>query len=408
MAKTVNAPKIMIHVIHNVPPARMNSDESGSPKTAMFGDVLRARLSSQNIGCNIRKSSFISEVAPIGHRSRALPHMVKAELYTMQATDPEFANVDDDFINEAAQKLKKFGTNGKNKDDSSADDKKSSKKANEEQTAQVIFFTDLDVQFIAKAMRSAILKASSFKDFKALELKDIPAMPECVNNPISIDMALFGRMVTSDYMNNVNSAVQIAHALSTHAVFRDSDYFTCVDDMIESGEIAGKGSGMNGTKDFNSACYYKYSAIDLGVLQENLEYVQGGKQGGKELLKKVVAAYIKAFALEYSASGQGRFAAQTLPDMIMIEVTDGSAPTYEYVNAFETPVPSYGDNPEIVKNSVKALSEFVDTMDEAYDLPLQFRGYFSPRYGKEFHPENCETFDKFNALLDAVVENIKE
>ena len=46
MAKTVNAPKIMIHVIHNVPPARMNSDESGSPKTAIFGDVLRARLSS--------------------------------------------------------------------------------------------------------------------------------------------------------------------------------------------------------------------------------------------------------------------------------------------------------------------------------------------------------------------------
>jgi CRISPR system Cascade subunit CasC len=408
MAYTVAAPKIMIHVLHNFPPARMNSDESGSQKTAMFGDVLRARLSSPNIGRNVRLSSYIRDVAPIGYRSRALPHMVKMELYTMQATDPEFANVKDEFINEAAQKLKKFGTNKSKEAAPPAEDKKAAKKANEEQTAQVLFFTDIDVKFIANAMRSAILKSASFKDFKAIDLKDIPTIPECVNNPITIDMALFGRMVTSDFMNNVTSAVQIAHALSTHALYRDNDYYSCVDDLIESGEVAGKGSAMQGNRDFNSACFYKYSAIDLNVLKENMEHVQGGKQGGVELLKKVVAAYIKAFVFEYSASGQGRFAAQTLPDMVMIEVTDGFAPTYEYINAFETPVPSYGDNPEIVRNSVKALVEFVDTMDNAYDLPLQFRGYFSPRYGKEFHPKKTEIFEKFNALLDAVIENIKE
>ena len=41
--------------------------------------------------------------------------------------------------------------------------------------------------------------------------------------PISVDIALFGRMVTSDMFRDVEASVQVAHALSTNRVIMESD-----------------------------------------------------------------------------------------------------------------------------------------------------------------------------------------
>ena len=38
---------IDIHVLQTVPPSNINRDDTGSPKTARFGGVVRARVSSQ-------------------------------------------------------------------------------------------------------------------------------------------------------------------------------------------------------------------------------------------------------------------------------------------------------------------------------------------------------------------------
>ena len=38
---------IDFHVIQTVPPSCVNRDDTGSPKTAMYGGVMRARVSSQ-------------------------------------------------------------------------------------------------------------------------------------------------------------------------------------------------------------------------------------------------------------------------------------------------------------------------------------------------------------------------
>lgn len=37
-----------IHVIQTVPPSNINRDDTGSPKTAQYGGVTRARVSSQS------------------------------------------------------------------------------------------------------------------------------------------------------------------------------------------------------------------------------------------------------------------------------------------------------------------------------------------------------------------------
>src|SRR5512133_3476303 len=38
---------IDVHVLQTVPPSNLNRDDTGSPKTAVFGGVRRARVSSQ-------------------------------------------------------------------------------------------------------------------------------------------------------------------------------------------------------------------------------------------------------------------------------------------------------------------------------------------------------------------------
>ena len=38
---------IDVHVLQTVPPSNLNRDDTGSPKTAVYGGVRRARVSSQ-------------------------------------------------------------------------------------------------------------------------------------------------------------------------------------------------------------------------------------------------------------------------------------------------------------------------------------------------------------------------
>jgi CRISPR system Cascade subunit CasC len=56
---------------------------------------------------------------------------------------------------------------------------------------------------------------------------------------------------------------QVAHAISTHKVGMEFDYFTAVDDLLEQGEV---GAGMLGTVEFNSACFYRYLNVDVVCL----------------------------------------------------------------------------------------------------------------------------------------------
>ena len=38
---------VEIHALQSVPPSNINRDDTGSPKTALYGGVTRARVSSQ-------------------------------------------------------------------------------------------------------------------------------------------------------------------------------------------------------------------------------------------------------------------------------------------------------------------------------------------------------------------------
>jgi CRISPR system Cascade subunit CasC len=50
----------------------------------------------------------------------------------------------------------------------------------------------------------------------------------------AVDLALFGRMLADRPENNQDAACQVAHALSTHKVTREFDFFTAVDELLDA------------------------------------------------------------------------------------------------------------------------------------------------------------------------------
>lgn len=218
-----------------------------------------------------------------------------------------------------------------------------------------------------------------------------------VEKPISADIALFGRMVTSKYLGDVDAAMQVAHAISTHAVNRESDYFTAVDDLMNKDEDPDdNGAGMIGDVDYNSCCYYEYASIDTDILAENLKNAED-PQG---LMLQLIPTLIKAMAMANPSGKQNTFAGQVLPELVLVECKQDKIPL-SYVNAFEVPVKTWGSQPNVVENSVIRLKDQVNLMDEAYELPVEHRAFFAPKYAEQ-KPEKCDAYAKFSELTKAV------
>ena len=373
---------IEIHMLKNYPPVNLNRDDSGAPKTCFFGGVQRGRISSQCLKRSWRTSETFRDLESFGIRTRNMPELVGKRLAEL--------GVPEEFIREAEKKL----TGIANKDGTI------NKKGNI--TTQIVIYSSEEIERIAQAVKAAIDEDKTLKAFEKRSAKEFDKLRACaVEKPITADIALFGRMVTSPYLADVDAAMQVAHAISTHAVNRESDYFTAVDDLI-SGSEDDSGAGMIGDVDYNSCCYYEYASIDTDILRENLK----NSEDREELIGKLIPALIKTMAFTNPSGKQNTFAGQVLPDMVMVECKKDKIPL-SYVNAFEDPVNAWGSRPDLVGTSIRKFTEHVNCMDQAYELPILHRAYFAPRFADQ-QPDQCEEYKQFSALTNACAEWLKE
>jgi CRISPR system Cascade subunit CasC len=172
--------------------------------------------------------------------------------------------------------------------------------------------------------------------------------------PHAVDIAMFGRMTTSSPFKDVEAAVQVAHAFSTHAVEQEFDYYTAVDDI--SGEA---GAGFIGETSFNSATYYKYINIHWEGLLANL-------QNDVAIASDTVRALIETAMFAIPSGKQNSFAAHNLPDLALIEVRDRNVPL-SYANAFVQPVRATAQS-SLVARSAEALQDYAATINGLYGL----------------------------------------
>lgn len=140
-----------------------------------------------------------------------------------------------------------------------------------------------------------------------------------------VDVALFGRMITDNKDFNVQAASQVAHAISTHAVVNEYDFYTAVDDLKPEAE---SGADMIGTVDFNAACYYRYANLDLAQLTRNLG-------DHTDLADRAARAWLHAFINAVPSGKQNSMAARTMPETLLTVVRDQGA--WNLANAFLEP-----------------------------------------------------------------------
>ena len=299
---------IDIHALQTVPPSLINRDDTGAPKSAIFGGVPRQRVSSQSWKRAIRRyfeDNF--DAQQIGDRSKRLPEKIALRLIDAGLErDEAIKRVDDLFkaagIKTAIEKPKK-------NDDS--DDKPSPYP----RTGYLLFLSQQQIDRAVEELLAREGEKPSKGDAKAI-----------LDTDHSVDMAMFGRMVADDAAYNVDASVQVAHAIGIHGSTPDFDYFTAVDDLAEEGEETG--AGMIGTVQMMSSTMYRYATINFDGLKKNLD--------STDAARLAVEHFIEAFVSSMPTGKINTFANQTLPELVYVAVRN-TRPV-SLVNAFEVPV----------------------------------------------------------------------
>ncbi len=335
---------IEVHFLQNFAPSNLNRDDTGNPKDAYFGGVRRARISSQAIKRAIRLEPAFAQATqvPPAVRTRWMTRRLAEKLKA--AGKPQ----------EDAEKVARaFAVAFAGKMDKNAPDRTSVLLYLGEEEYATMAQTLLErwEEALAAAPEDDQPPAPKAEPFASMVKIWLKATKGRTSAP---DVALFGRMLADKPELNLDAACQVAHALSTHRVEMDFDFFTAVDDLLTDEEA---GAGMMGVTPFNSATYYRYARIDWEQLLANLD-------GDRTLACRTVEGFLRAALRAIPTGKQNAFAAQNPPDFGLAVVrTDGMA--WSLVNAFEKPVHPDREG-GLMAPSIRALDAYWGRLAQVY------------------------------------------
>lgn len=311
---------IELHILQSFPVSCLNRDDVGSPKSAVFGGVTRARLSSQSLKRAVRLLARSESTAFQGIRSRFLLEPFTKALLA--------AGLDETAAVEKAKAI------------CEAFSKVDAKKPDQVTTA--VYLSPGEIQQIAKAIA---------------EGKEVKQAIKKVDRLDAADIALFGRMVANDATLNVEGAAMFSHALSTHSASNEIDFFSSVDDL--KGDAEDAGASMIGTLEFNSATYYRYTAINLAQFadEQNL-----GKLSPEERTT-ILKDFIRATLIAVPGARQNSMNAATLPFEVLGIRKEKGQPL-QLANAFEAPVKANGKGLQAA--SLAAMKLHLESLEKTW------------------------------------------
>ncbi len=332
MSRTI----IDLSILQTVPPSNLNRDDTGSPKTAVYGGVRRARVSSQawKRATRIAFNETLDK-SELGTRTKRVVELLGERI----------AELSPGTSIERAQELAAltFKTAGIKLNTPRAASKENPLP---EESGYLLFLSSRQLDRLAEHA----LEAGSTDDPEA-SLK-ASGLKKSLDTEHSVDLALFGRMVADASDLNVDAAAQVAHAISVHPVENEFDYFTAVDDHKSADDEEDAGAGMIGTVEFNSSTLYRYATVDVNRLLRNL--------GDPEATRRAVQAFVSAFVRSLPTGKQNTFANRTLPDAAVITVRD-SQPV-NLVGAFEEAI----EEGNRLRQASERLADYARSIDETY------------------------------------------
>lgn len=326
---------IQLHFLTFYPPSNLNRDDVGRPKTAFMGGAERLRVSSQSLKRAVRTSDVFAS-ALNGHLASRTQRFAETVIETHlrdKGASPEKAN-------EISRKIATvFGKVAA----AETDDKKKVDKTTlpSARTSQLVFIGP-------EEQRAALDLAE-----KMLANPTIEAKPEIIllRADSAVDVAMFGRMLADNPDFNREAAVQVAHAVTTHRVAVEDDFYTAVDDLKKKGEDAG--AGFMGETGYGSGLFYLYVCVDANLLVSNLA-------GNADLAKLSLKSLVEALATVSPTGKQASFASRSRASYILAEI--GTQQPRTLAAAFAQAVK--GEN--IIEDSILALTSTCEQMDAVY------------------------------------------
>jgi CRISPR system Cascade subunit CasC len=318
---------LQLHILTAVPPANLNRDDTGRPKTAIVGGVTRLRLSSQALKRAWRTSEVFSRRVDgrLGQRTQQLGDKILDHL-TRKGVAADTATTVARSVAEVFGKLK------------AASDK------NPTRIEQLAFIAP-------EEWDAALALAEQIAAGETIAPKEAGLL---LGGDTAIDIALFGRMFADAPQFNRDAAAQVAHAITTHAVTVEDDYYTAVDDLKRPAEDAG--ASFVGELGFGSGVFYIYLCVDRGLLVGNLG-------GGKDLASHAAAGLVEAAATVLPGGKQNSFAAFARAGFVRAEI--GTAQPRTLAGAFMRPIDPRKTN-DLLGKSIETLEEHRASLDKAY------------------------------------------
>jgi CRISPR system Cascade subunit CasC len=210
---------------------------------------------------------------------------------------------------------------------------------------------------------------------------------------VSADVALFGRMLAEATDLNVDAASQVAHAISTHRLSQEMDYWTAADDLKDVLE-EDAGAGMLGTSEFNASIFYRYASVSLPILSRNLG-------GDEELAKKAVEAFLLA-SFEAIPTGKVNGHAHYTPPYLALAVVREKGMPLNLCNAFVEPARGTRDVSLDADSAQKLISHLARSRKMA---PTDKATYFlAHQLPADLSTDEIVSTEGYGELVSKVVE----
>lgn len=309
MSNAYTNTRIEYHILQSFPVTCLNRDDVGAPKTAVVGGVTRARVSSQCWKRQVRLAMPAFGIKLAARTKQAETLFVRACLE---------AGADEASAQACGKKIAELLI-----DDT------------------LLFISDSEARAFAEHARELEFDVAKLKD------KELAKIARKAINPAvdALDIALFGRMVAKAADMNVEAAASFAHAISTHRVSNEVEFFTALDDLQTE-----PGSAHMGSLEFNSATYYRYVSLDLGQLAQTL---------GEADLKKAIAAFTQALFVAVPSARQTTQSGASPWEFARVLVRKGQ----RLQVPFETPVQK-GREGGYLQPSIEALKGYLDKKEK--------------------------------------------
>ena len=332
---------IQLHVLTAYPPSNLNRDDTGRPKTALVGDALRLRISSQSLKRAWRTSDVFE--ATVGRQLGTRTKMIGVEVFKTLTG----AGIADKPAREWARAI--AGQFGKLKAD------KKSETNDDMHIEQLAHLSPEELASIA-ALAQACGARNSEPAADELKLLRKPRA--------AVDIAMFGRMLADTPAFNMEAAVQVAHAITVHKSAVEDDFFSAVDDLNHG--LEDKGAGHIGERGYGAGLFYLYLCINRELLQDNLG-------GDSALTAQALEALLHAVTQVSPTGMQNSFASRARASYLLAE--KGKQQPRSLVQAFLKPVKPYGDR-DMLALAVAALTQRCDNFDKVYGACADSRCHF--------------------------------